>query len=31
MKIWGDESVSGLNSLWINSEIHETGGVWQKK
>ena len=31
MKIWGDESLSGLNSLWKHSEIHETGGVWQWK
>jgi hypothetical protein len=30
MKIWGDESLSGLNNLWKNSEIHETGGVWHK-
>jgi hypothetical protein len=30
MKIWGDESLSGLNSLWKYSEIHETGGVWQQ-
>ena len=29
MKIWGDKSLSGLNSLWKHSEIHETGGVTQ--